>query len=150
MHFSRHASISCTSEALVWSCSHQGQQQNFQTILEQDETNHDNFSVCLYIEAKANYYYFLTGDTLVSPCQWVKERKKKRKKKNGNECHVNPQPDTHMETACKKRSYATLQKRDFLSTSLSPMTYVTSVTLSVAGKLDKAERPTQQLQNKHL
>lgn len=77
LYSSSNATISCTSEVFVWSCSQQGQQQNAQMTLEQDEMNHDIFSVCLHIEAKAIYYFFLMGDTSVSPHHWVKKKKKK-------------------------------------------------------------------------
>lgn len=53
---------------------------------------------------------------------------------------VNHPPDTQMETACTKtvRLWKRLSPQDFAQTT--PVT-LTPVTLSVAGKLDKAERP---------
>lgn len=79
--------------------------------LEQDETSHDNFDVCLHIEAKGNYYFLLIGDTSLSPKQWVKD-----KKKRGLKYCVNHPPDTQMETACTKT--VRLWKR--LPTTLRP------------------------------
>lgn len=74
-HSSSNPSITCPFEMLNWSHS-QGQQQNSQVTLEQDETSHDNFGVCLHIETKGNYF-FLIGDTSLSPKQWERRRKKK-------------------------------------------------------------------------
>lgn len=56
----------------------QGQRQNSQVTLEQDETTHNDFGVCLHSEAKGNYYFFLIGDASLSPKQWVKEKKKEK------------------------------------------------------------------------